>query len=76
MRVSGRRWVHGSGERYGSGEQGSQASLLSLRADVRTDAPAQIHCRPSCRMAAFKAKTERPLLPELLEDELLRVPFE
>jgi hypothetical protein len=31
---------------------------------------------PSCRMAAFKARADRPALPGLLEDELFRVPFE
>jgi hypothetical protein len=38
--------------------------------------PHQKHCKPSCRMAAFKARTDRPVLPGLLEDELFRVPFE
>ena len=32
--------------------------------------PHQKHCKPSCRMAAFKARTERPV------DDLFRVPFE
>ena len=32
--------------------------------------PHQIHCKPSCRMAAFKARTEWPV------DDLFRVPFE
>jgi len=38
--------------------------------------PHQKHCQPSCRMAAFKARADRPALPGLLEDELFRVPFE
>ena len=37
--------------------------------------PHQKHCKPSCRMAAFKARTDRPLLPGPLEDELFRVLF-
>ena len=38
--------------------------------------PHQIHCKPSCRMAAFKARAERRVLPGLLEDRLFLVPFE
>ena len=38
--------------------------------------PHQKHCKPSCRMAAFKARTDRPTLSGLLEDSLFRVPFE
>ena len=36
----------------------------------------QKHCKPSCRMASFKTRAERPVLQGLLEDELFRVPFE
>ena len=36
----------------------------------------QIHCRPSCRMAAFKAKAQRTAVPAMLEDRLLLVLFE
>jgi hypothetical protein len=38
--------------------------------------PHQKHCKPSCRMAAFKARADRPVVPGLLENELFRVPFE
>ena len=38
--------------------------------------PHQRHCKPSCRIAAFKARTDRTLLPGLLEDDLFRAPFE
>jgi hypothetical protein len=37
---------------------------------------AKRNCKPACRMAAFKARANRPMLPGLLEDELFRVPFE
>jgi hypothetical protein len=39
----------------------------------------QQHCKPSCRLAAFRARQElkqRAVLPELLDDALCRVPFE
>ena len=38
VRVCSRRWVPGSGERYGNGEQGSTPSVRPLRAHVHADA--------------------------------------
>ena len=34
--------------------------------------PQQKHCRPSCRMAAFKSRVGRPSLPGLREVEFFR----
>ena len=41
--------------------------------------PHQKHCKPSCRLAAFKLRQvqrEGGLFPQMSEDELFRVPFE
>jgi hypothetical protein len=38
--------------------------------------PHQKHCKPTCRLAAFKLRAGRPTLPTMVEDELFRVPFE
>ena len=49
---------------------------LPLRAVFEPTRPHQKHCKRLCRLAAFKERTERPVLPGLLENDLFRVPFE
>jgi hypothetical protein len=34
------------------------------------------HCKPSCRLAAFKAKASRPQLPLAIDNDLFRLHFE
>ena len=63
-------------ERHDNGELDSPPSCYQSLEDLRADEAASEHCKPSCRMAAFKARADRTALPGLLEDELFRVPFE
>ena len=59
---------------------GSQnAFLRALRRGLRACTTHQRHCKPSCRMVAFKLRQgqrECGLFPQMAEDEPRRVPFE
>ena len=59
---------------------GSQnAFLRALRRGLRACTTHQRHCKPSCRMVAFKlpqGQRECGLFPQMAEDEPRRVPFE
>lgn len=76
LRVSGRRWVHGSGGVMAAVTKVLRRPCYHCGLMFEPTRPHQKHCRPSCRLAAFKARADRPLLPRLLEGELFRVPFE
>jgi hypothetical protein len=53
-----------------------KASLLQLWPDVRSDATKSEALQALVPDGAFKARTDRPVLSGMIEDDLFRVPFD